>query len=781
MVRKFIKIQKIGRFKNFSASGDISLDRVNIIYGENSQGKTTLVSILRSLFLKNPELIRERKTFGSGTKQQIVELFLQDNNNRYLTFTFKNDSWSSDINEDIEIFDDFFINENIYTGLEIQSDHQKHLFQFAVGKEAVRLAKGIERIKEDLNSKKHPQLNSLEEQLSILTKGHFSVEKYVNLPKDSEIDQDIEKTRHEIKIAEESEEIKRKGKLKEAREFSLPLDLNEIKKVLNKSLDTISEEALHKTNEHIDKLSSVLQDEAETWLHRGLSVVENIKENKCPFCQQDLRNAKDVIQFYQQYFNKEHKNLKKETETLKSNIQHVNIDQLFYEVERTILENKGLLEFWKKFLSVNYLEFQGLDNCSQRIMKYFEEIKSAIDNKFHDILTSISSESVDKLSESIKAFNKEIEEYNLKIRELNRQIEDLKKKQPNLENLKKELKKLEIAKQRFSPENDDLCKQYTNLKKKIENKQKLIEQKKKKLNEVVSEQLEEYGKETNRILEKFGVPFKILKPKHKYRGKGKEPYLEYLIEVDGYQIKPLQETKYTLSGGDKNALALAFFLAKIFVDGNIKNKNIKNKIVIFDDPMSSFDYNRKRRTIEFIKEVSKSSKQTIILTHINTFAFQLYDSLRDRKIKPKCLQVINGAVKEWNINEEKKHPFFKNIKKLETLVSGEKEINLEEARRLIRICLEDKLKFNYFQFFKELGEEYWLGTMIEKLRKINDDEKLKFKHSNKEEVIKELGNLCDFSSSSHHSNIMSQYKTDYTHDEIVNYVKSTLKMIYEWL
>jgi len=262
----------------------------------------------------------------------------------------------------------------------------------------------------------------------------------------------------------------------------------------------------------------------------------------------------------------------------------------------------------------------------------------------------------------------------------------------------------------------------------------------------------------------------------RYRGKGEEPYLEYFLEIEGYEVNPLQEAKFTLSGGDKNAIALAFFFAKIIVD-----KRIENKIIIFDDPISSFDINRKRRTIEFIRDLSKNAKQTIVLTHLNTFAFELYDSLKDIGVSPKCLQIINRNLKEWNINEDKKPPFFKNFSRLETFISNNEKINLDEARRLIRICLEDKLNFGYFQFLKDLGDDFWLGTMVKRFRELKDNPSFKFKHSNNEEVINELGNLCDFSGPSHHSNITTTYRTDYTHTEIVNYVKSSLKLIYEWL
>lgn len=777
MIKKFIKIKNIGRFKDFSASGDITLDKVNIIYGENSQGKTTLVSIIRSLFLNKSDLIMERKTFGSDA-EQYVELLWENSLENRQSFKFQNGNWTSQFSnsKDIEIFDEFFVNENIYTGLEIQSEHQKSLYQFAVGDEGVKLVKEIEEMKRDLQVKKYPNLNSLRGQISILTKGYFDVEIYINLSADKDIDSRIEEKKREISVAEASEEIKKKERLKEIHLFSLPFDLNKLKNLLNRSLDTISEEALQKTKEHIGRLREVLKKEAEEWLHKGLSVIENIRDNKCPFCQQDLMNARNVVQFYQQYFNQEYKELKEKVDSFYIQIGEINIEQLLSEAKSTILENKVLVEFWKKFIDIKDFEFRNFDDYCQQIIQYFEKVKLVIGNKSKDILKPVSSECIDNFLQSIDTFNKEISNYNLRIQDINKQIEDLKKKQPNLENLKKELQKLEIAKQRFSPESNKLCEQYKSLKNEIEEKKKLIEQKKNSLNEAISQKLKRYGEKTSQILEKFGAPFKIVKPNPRYRGRGEEPYFEYFIEVERCEVNPLQKVRYTLSGGDKNALALAFFLAKIIVDGDIENK-----IIIFDDPISSFDYNRKRRTIEFIKSLSQKAKQTIILTHINTFAFELYDSLRDMGINPKCLQVINGKIKEWDINEDKKHPFFKNISKLEELVSGQEEINLYEARRLIRICLEDKLKFNYFQFFKELDEECWLGAMVSKLREYKDKPELKFKHLDKNEVIDELGNLCDFSGPSHHSNIMTQYKTDYTRDEIVNYVNSTLKMIYEWL
>ncbi len=773
MIKKFIKIRNVGKFRNFSASGDISLHKVNIIYGENSVGKSTLVSIVRSLHLNNPDLILKKKTFGANDEPYIELLF---SNNE--VFRFQTGNWSNWKNElkNIEIFDEFFVNENVYTGMEIFPEHQKRLYGFVMGEEGVELAKEIEKIKEELQSEKYPKLEKLENQIEILIKNNFDVETYINLTEDPEIDEKIQEKEHKINIAKEFSEIRQKENLKEIPKFSLPFDLNILKTILKKSLTTISEDALQKTKQHINKLVNAIGEKAEEWIHQGLLVVEHVKDNKCPFCQQDLTKAEIMIKSYQQYFNQEYRKIDEEVKQYLYKIEKFNIERILNDAKNIILRNNGLLEFWKRFIkNIEIFEIKKFEEYSSKINEYFRKVKLALENKSKKILSPIETDYIDKLQQIVSKFNTAIEDYNFKVKNLNTQISELKEKQPDIEKLEKELEKLKIKKRRFSPEIMRLCEEYKNVKNEINKIKKTIRENQEKLKFAVSEKIQKYGKKTNIILEKFGIPFKIIKQISRYRGKGKEPYFEYFLEYEGAEINPLSHTKFALSAGDRNGLALSFFIAKLYIDGDLQNK-----IIIFDDPISSFDINRKRRTIEIIRDLAKKAKQVIIFTHFNTFAFELYDTLRDIGIAPQCLQIKNGKIIKWNIEEDKKLPYFKNLAKLESFLNGE-EIPLDEIRRLIRICLEDKLKFNYFQFFKDLGEDCWLGSMVNKLRKIKDNPSLKFKHSNKDEVINELSNLCDFSKYSHHSCITASYRTDYARNELENYVKSTLKMIYEWL
>ena len=132
-----------------------------------------------------------------------------------------------------------------------------------------------------------------------------------------------------------------------------------------------------------------------------------------------------------------------------------------------------------------------------------------------------------------------------------------------------------------------------------------------------------------------------------------------------------------------------------------------------------------------------------------------------------------------------KHPYFKRIAKLENFLdkkSAPSPEDIKVVRELIRLVLEDALKFRYFKCFESIGDNCWLRTMIERLREvIKVDKKFRFKHSNKGEVLQELNNLCDFSSPPHHGDIGDPYKEIDSTEEVKNYVKSALTLIYEWL
>lgn len=80
---------------------------------------------------------------------------------------------------------------------------------------------------------------------------------------------------------------------------------------------------------------------------------------------------------------------------------------------------------------------------------------------------------------------------------------------------------------------------------------------------------------------------------------------------DGYQITRNGEVAKNLSEGEESALAIVYFLAKIKEDGF----DLKNSVIVIDDPVSSLDSNAIFQAFSFIKESIKEAEQIFILTH----------------------------------------------------------------------------------------------------------------------------------------------------------------------
>jgi wobble nucleotide-excising tRNase len=96
MLKRFIKISGTGKFLNYNYSAVPSdyktcdFEKINLIYGENGYGKTTLSLILQSLKGDNA-LIAKKRAFDK-TVPQIIEVLTNIQGNQKLTFS--SNSWN---------------------------------------------------------------------------------------------------------------------------------------------------------------------------------------------------------------------------------------------------------------------------------------------------------------------------------------------------------------------------------------------------------------------------------------------------------------------------------------------------------------------------------------------------------------------------------------------------------------------------------------------------------------------------------------------------------------
>lgn len=103
---------------------------------------------------------------------------------------------------------------------------------------------------------------------------------------------------------------------------------------------------------------------------------------------------------------------------------------------------------------------------------------------------------------------------------------------------------------------------------------------------------------------------------HRFIGRS-ELCLSFNQIEKGYEIirNGVGEHDGNLSEGEKTAIAFVYFITKLKENGN----NIKDTIVVVDDPVSSFDSNHLFHAYSFLRTQCTEAKQLFVLTHNFTY------------------------------------------------------------------------------------------------------------------------------------------------------------------
>ena len=166
----------------------------------------------------------------------------------------------------------------------------------------------------------------------------------------------------------------------------------------------------------------------------------------------------------------------------------------------------------------------------------------------------------------------------------------------------------------------------------------------------------------NTYLARLGAGFTIVRIQS--QPTGGRPSCVYCLLINGHEVPVAggatttnHTFKTTLSAGDRNTLALAFFLTSLDQD-----PQRATRIVVLDDPMSSLDKHRRLQTIFEIRNLLPSVAQVIVLSHDEFFLFEVYDRVALRNAQrivtdTTVLCVGRGTtgstIHEWDIESEK--------------------------------------------------------------------------------------------------------------------------------
>ncbi len=375
-----------------------------------------------------------------------------------------------------------------------------------------------------------------------------------------------------------------------------------------------------------------------------------------------------------------------------------------------------------------------------------------------------------KINEKIVNYNESVEKINDLI-----QKKKLTAGGGNLYSEEKELDKLHNAKVRHEVKIKILCDEYQQLLLDRKGLEKQKKDAKNSLDEYTKDVFEKYQKSINEYLGKIGAGFEIAETQTSYVGG--RPSSSYCIKINEVSVK-LGDTKTygqpcfrnILSQGDKNSLAFAFFLARLNQD-----ENLSNRIVIFDDPISSLDSHRKDFTKTEILNIADRSNQCVVMSHDKYFLRSIFDNEKTAEIKSLSInRGPNGSlIKEWDIENDTMNSYFKDFyKMLHYINNGVEESELRSIARCIRPVLEGYFRIKYPKYFKE---NEWLGDLI---KKIDQDITTGSNTLNFTAVrFSELKNINDYSKKYHHKFNQSADSEAISDDELKPFIERTIKII----
>lgn len=286
-----------------------------------------------------------------------------------------------------------------------------------------------------------------------------------------------------------------------------------------------------------------------------------------------------------------------------------------------------------------------------------------------------------------------------------------------------------------------------------------------------------YIEETNNFLSKFSTNIRLaafINPTPFYESEALTPAL--YIGIEGQIVrfktpdlsKKIGSVKYTLSEGDKNAIALSFYLARLEILG------LYDKIILIDDPLSSFDYNRKNSTVSLLASVATKCEQFFLLTHDIHFANSLTQKLDFTKVlNLKIEKLKDGSIiSSHDIDLEVSSGLKKDLRTLREYENNKKrtESDKREVIRCFRPILETVLKTKYMEYLKE-GE--WLGDIIGRIRSAVEPNPLVSLSC----ILPDIISINDYSKSFHHSEFTIQNINSHELDLYIRLLKNTLLKI----
>lgn len=595
-----IVVRNVGVLKAFDTPNSPKLAELTTIYGRNGRGKTTLSSILRAASLGDTDVVKGRRTLGSN---EAVNVTLKFDDNT--TVRYDGARWTAN-RAPVEVFDAAFIAENLYAGEAIELHHDRGLFSIILGREGVKLA----RHQEFFNSAAKRAAAVLKEAEAALTADlptDLSREEFFALAPSPELDDEINRTEMALRGALQVDRVTALAKFEPLVAATLPRGLRDL---LATTLDDIKQTARDEMAAHYQKFK--FGRGAEEWIKTGL---EHIHDESCPFCGKAGVDDLGMITIYEQIFGVAYQAhfdaIKRMSEAVEQQVGATVREHALRVIAANTEAMRGLAEFYRVG------ELPGMGDALERYGSTARALKSLLDQKRQNPLQPITAE--DAISEAETAFaaaNHDIAAYNERLGAVEGLIREARAAPSSPEQLNVRLANLRKRRRRTDQGVQSRINHMLTAKRRDTRAKSMRTEVQRRLKLANETAAAHYHVAVNAYLAEFGASFQISEISNSMSGNAGS--VDYGLIVRGHQVGrgrgvsavDVPTFKNTLSTGDKTTLAFAFFLA-----GLDRLSTLEDRVLVFDDPLSSHDTHRQAKTVAILHGLCGRAAQLIVLSH----------------------------------------------------------------------------------------------------------------------------------------------------------------------
>ena len=611
MINRFKLLQNIGRFNSDAGGAFHELSKLTLIYADNAQGKTTLTAILRSLASGDPLPITERRRLGSQHPPKAV-LSWQDEPSDVI---FQNGTWNHTF-ENLKVFDDHFVDENVYSGLDVASNHRQNLHELILGDRGVALNRTLQahvsRVTEH-NTAITAKSSDIPEQ----ERYGLSVEAFCALTELPDLDEKIADEERVLKAAQDQESVLAAPIFAS---MALPaFDIEAIREALGKGLADLDQSAEAQVQAHIHTLG----EGGESWVADGVQKAAQRGDNVCPFCGQNMQGI-NLIAHYRAYFRQEYTRLKRAVSNLIDDIDRNHEDGKQVEFERAVSTLIQSRQFWSSYCDLPTVEIDSTD-----IVDSWNAARTAVGEQLQAKrgapleAQSLNQPTIEALHEHDRR-RQAIASINQTLQTTNESIQQVKQRAQaaDTNEITTMLNKLKATKSRFREDIAPLCDAHLAELAAKAHTELARDEARKELEEYRTNVFPQLQDGVNDYLNRLNASFRIgsLTPMNIGGGSGSTCTYNVVINDTPVAVRSSTNTpgepsfRNSLSGGDRNTLALALFFSSLD-----RNPGLADTVVVIDDPMSSLDDHRSLATVQKVRELSRQAKQTIVMSHDKRF------------------------------------------------------------------------------------------------------------------------------------------------------------------